>query len=177
MAKQDLRSQLHQAAQQLRDPFRLRLVVAAAAVLLSYVAIYSPLHSRIEKLRWELREEERRSQLAEEVDLLRARFASLEGRLHAESDVNAWIQYVLDGVRRQPLKLVNLDVEEERKLGPYRTLVMRVHVAGEMKDLDQLLQWLESNERLFRIDTLSLEPDRSQAQHCVLQMTLLALKA
>jgi hypothetical protein len=69
-----------------------------------------------------------------------------------------------------------LDSDAERRVGTYRAVAMRLEVSGEMKDLDSLLHWLETNDRLFRIDTIQMEAHRTDEARRVMQLTILGLK-
>jgi len=164
------------AAEQLRDPFRFRIFVAMIALAIAYFGVYQQLSGKIDGTKRQLNKETERETLANEVDMLRAQKEFFEDRLKKDSDANEWIQYVLGGVRSLPLELINLDSEEERTAGSYKCVAMRLSVSGEMKDLGQLLLWLETNDRIFRIDVLAIEPLRQHETHRQMTITLLGLK-
>ncbi len=177
MSNQNYTQQLRKAIEQLRDPFRFRMFVTLVLLGLAYFAIYTPLNGKIEATKRKLKREDRLAALTQDVVMLRAQMESFEHRLVKDSDVNDWIQYVLNGVRDRPaLKLVNLNTKDERKVGLYRAFGLRLEVSGEMKDLDSLLHWLESNDRLFRIDLIKLTLDRKVSTHRFMQLDLLGLK-
>ena len=163
-------------SEQLRDPFRFRVFVTMLALAVAYMGVYQPLSGRIDDTRRKLKKETEREALAQEVELLQAQKEFFESRLTKDADTNEWIQYLLGGVRALPLELINLDSEDERKVGSYKCVAMRLAVSGEMKDLDALLHWLETNDRIFRIDVFSLEPSRDDESHRLLSVTLLGLK-
>jgi hypothetical protein len=110
------------------------------------------------------------------VQFLSAQAALIEPRIPAESDVNESVQYILNGIRKLPVKLIQLDSDDPLRLGPYELLVLQVHVAGEVRHLDALLEWLETDQRLFRIDSIKLEPPRGGAGEPLLKFNLLALR-
>ena len=176
MADESYKTQLTKAAEQLRDPFRFRVFVTLIVLAVCYFVVYAPLSDRIDKQERVLKQEQQREKLFQDIDLLRTQRELFESRVVKDSDVNEWIQYVLNGVRGLPLNLINLDSDEERKVGVYRAVAMRLEVSGEMKDLDALLHWLETNDRLFRIDAINLEAHRSEEARRVMQLTLLGLK-
>ncbi len=176
MSNQSYKQQLQKAAEQLRDPFRFRIFVTLVVLGLAYFAIYSPLNGKIEETKRKLSQEQTLETLSQDVELLRAQMELFEHRLVKDSDANEWIEYVLNGVRALPLQLVNLDLKDERKVGLYRAFGLRLEVSGRMKDLDALLHWLETNDRLFRIDVMNLAPDRKQETRRVMQLELLGLK-
>lgn len=176
MTDPNYKEKLNQAAQQLQDPFRFRIFVTLVALAVAYFGIYAPLSGKIADTKRLLKKETERETLAQDVDMLRAQMDFFEDRLTKDVDANEWIQYVLGGVRQLPLELINLDSEEERKVGPYRAVAMRLSVAGHTQDLDALLQWLETNERIFRIDVLTMEPSRDDDGRRMMTMTLLGLR-
>lgn len=164
------------AAEQLRDPFRFRIFVAMIALAIAYFGVFQQLSGRITLAKRQLKKESEREALANEVDLLRAQKEFFGSRLKQDTDANEWIQYVLAGVRNLPVELINLDSEDERKVGSYACVAMRLSVSGEMKHLSELLRWLETNERIFRIDVLTIEPARNTETHRLMNITLLGLK-
>jgi len=164
------------AVEQLRDPFRFRIFVALVALAVAYFGVYQQLGGQIDQARRKLKKETEREGLAQEVELLRAQKEFFENRLTKDSDANEWIQYLLGGVRELPLKLINLDSDDERKVGSYKCVAMRLSVAGETRHLDALLHWLETNDRIFRIDVVSIEPSRDDETQRLMNMTLLGLK-
>jgi hypothetical protein len=176
MANESYKTQVAKAAEQLRDPFRFRMFVALIVLAIGYFAIYTPLADRIAGRKRVLKQEEDRDALFQEVGMLRAQRDLVENRLVKDTDANEWIQYVLNGVRRLPLTLINLDSNSERRVGIYRAVAMRLEVSGEMRDLDSLLHWLETNERLFRIETVNVAAHRTEDTRRVMQLTILGLK-
>jgi hypothetical protein len=82
---------------------------------------------------------------------------------------------VLSGVRNFPLKLVQLDADSSRDVGPYKAVVLRIEFEGAFPDMDAFLRWLESNERLFRIDTVKIAPHRSGNGLMFMQLTVLGV--
>ncbi len=176
MSNQSYRQQLQKVTEQLRDPFRFRMFVTLVALGLAYFAIYTPLNEKIEEMKRKLSQEQRLEALSQDVEFLRAQMELFEHRLVKDTDVNEWIEYVLNGVRALPVQLINLDLKGERKVGLYRAVGLRLEVSGEMKGLDALLHWLETNDRLFRIDMMKLAPDRKQETHRFMQLELLGLK-
>lgn len=151
---------LNELLNRLRDPLRLRIFVTGLMLLIGYAAIYTPLSGRIEQTTRKLNEQQRRQALAHEIDRLRAQVSKFHARLPADSDTNQWVQYVLDGIRKFPLKLKTLDSESPRRIGPYQAVVLHIDLEGEFDDLDAFLRWLETDQRLFRVDTARIAPSR-----------------
>lgn len=164
------------ATEQLRDPFRFRILVTVIALAIAYLGVYGTLSGRIVDTKRHLKKETEREALAQDVELLRAQKDHFVNRLTKNADANEWIQYLLGGVRSLPLELINLDSEDERKVGPFKCVAMRLSVSGEIEHLDALLHWLETNERIFRIDVFQIEPARGDETQRLLNITLLGLK-
>jgi hypothetical protein len=176
MAKNDYRTELRKLADQLRDPMRLRIVVCIAALAVAYFGIYGPLDGQISVASRKLNETEGRGATAQDIEFLKAQEAMFRERLGPAADANECVQYVLDGIRALPVKLERFDSDSTVAVGPYEAVSVRVEVRGEPAHLDSMLDWLETNERLFRIDSINLEPPRGDAEQPVARLTLLALK-
>ena len=172
----DTKAQLHELAEQLHDPMRLRVLVTAVMLLVGYVAIFMPFSSRIEEKTRRLSDERKRQALANEVDGLRAQVEKFQARLPEDTDTNQWVHYVLDGIRRFPLKLNGMDSQSPQRVGPYEAVVLRIDVEGEFKELDSFLHWLETNQRLFRVDSAKIAPVRNANDRLTMQLSLLGLK-
>ena len=89
------------------------------------------------------------------------------------SDPNEWVQYMLAGVRGLPVKLIMIDTDAPKEAGPYRVIPVRIEVEGRFGGVDSFLRWLETNERLLRIDSVKLEPTRTG--HGYLKVTCVVL--
>jgi Tfp pilus assembly protein PilO len=114
-------------------------------------------------------------QLAADVEHLRTQYRSFADRLPKQSDSKEWVQYLLGGIRRFPLRLTTLECDPPRDVGPYKAVVLRAELEGAFFDMDALLRWLESNPRLLRIDSLRIAPSRSSRDVLVLQFTVLGV--
>jgi hypothetical protein len=144
-------------------------------LLIGYACVYLPLEGAIAETDRQLQLEQQHLQLVRDTGELRNQFARLRASLPDKTDPNEWVQYVLGGIRQFPVKLVNLDSEAPRTLGPYRVVVLRVELEGGFDDLNRLLHWLETNQRLMRVDTIKVEPNRRNESTLVMQMTVLGV--
>lgn len=161
----------------LHNPTRLRTLVTVVVLLVAYGAVYSPLSGQIDDASRTLIEQKKRLELARDIERLRKQHEAFRNRLPTKSDTNEWVEYVLTGVRRFPLKLVALDSDPIRDIGPYKAVVLRAELEGAFPDVDGFLRWIESNERLFRIDMVRIQPHRSAAGTLILQLTILGVMA
>jgi Tfp pilus assembly protein PilO len=151
----DAKSQL---LEQLRDPVRLRFIVAAAVLGIGYAAVFLPLDRATTAASRKIKVLENSLSLAGDVEQLRRQYQQVEGRMPKRVDIDEWVQYVLGAIRRSPLKLDAFSPGVAKPLGPYQMVSLSIKLSGSLADLDQFIAWLESNERLFRIEGLSISP-------------------
>lgn len=160
----------------LHDPVQLRVFITAVMLLVGYFGAYMPLSGRIDETTKKLNQERKRQGLAEDIRYLEEQVAKYESRLPEGTDSNEWVQYVLDGTREYPIKLVSLDSDKPRRVGPYTAVVLRMGIEGDYRDLDAFLGWLEGNERFFRVDFARIAPLLRAKDKLGMQLTLLGLK-
>ena len=142
----------------LHNPTHLRFIVTMGVLGIGYAVIYLPLNSSITAAAGKLAESQKRLNLADDVERLRKQFQLVDKRLPKQADADEWMQYVLAAVRRSPLKLDSFSPATTKALGPYQMVYLTIKLSGSPADLDQFLCWLESNERLFRVENVSLTP-------------------
>ena len=161
--------------ERLHNPGQLRVLVTVLMVVAGYAGIYLPLNGETTEATQELAGERQRLELAREVEQLRAQHQRFRGRLPEKSDPNEWVQYVLAGTRGLPVKLTTLDAAPPRDVGPYRAVVLKIELEGAFADLNAFLGWLETNERLFRVDAVTIEPSRHAGGALVMHLTVLGV--
>jgi Tfp pilus assembly protein PilO len=159
----------------LRDPVQLRIFLTCTVLLAGYGAIYMPLADRIEASSRQLAAETKQLDLAREIENLRSQYEKFKKRVPEKSDAKEWVQYVLDGIRRFPLKLVTFDSEPLKEVGPYKAIALRIELEGTFPDMNGFLAWLETNDRLFRIDQVRIQPHRSGNGTMVMQLNVLGV--
>ena len=162
--------------QRLDDPRQLRALVTGLILAVGFAGVYMPLSSRIDKMARVVDKEERRHALAEEIEQLRAQVDSFQARLPEDTDTNEWIQYVLAGIRKFPVALVRLDPGEPERVGPYEAVVLHLEIVGEYQNLDSFLDWIEANERLFRVDSMKITPPRGGGNQLLMQLAVQGVK-
>ena len=175
MPSSDNKVDFEKLLERLHDPLQLRVLITGLLLLVGYGGIYMPLSSRIEETTRKLSSEHKRRHLANDVDCLRAQVEKFQARLPEKADTNQWVNYVLDGIRGFPLKLINLDSAGPCRVGPYKAVVLHVQLEGEFHDLDSFLHWLEANQRLLRVDSAKIAPARNANERLVMQLTLLGI--
>jgi Tfp pilus assembly protein PilO len=159
----------------LYEPLKLRALVAGLVLLVSYLAIYLPLDDHITDTARRLAQARHRTELTRDIQQLRGQVDAFRDRVPTDSDTNEWVQYVLGGVRSLPLKLLALDSAAPQAVAPYRAVVLRINLEGDYRDLDAFLNWIESNNRLFRIDAVKIAPARGESGDLEMQLTVLGM--
>jgi type II secretory pathway component PulM len=162
--------------ERLRDPLQLRMVITGVMLAVAYVGINMPLASRIEEAAGKLDKEQKRKALAADIEQLRAEVQGVEARLPEDTDTNEWAQFLLGGVRDSALKLATLKPDGPQRVGPYEAVVFHLELEGTFRDLDAFLHWIESNQRLFRVDAARIAQPRDGGDRLLMQLTLLGLK-
>ncbi len=161
--------------EQLHDPVRLRFCVIAAVLALGYFAVYSPMYGNIVEMTKKIERDKKLIGLAIDREKLQKQYDEFKDRIPKQTDGKEWVQYVLDGIRRFPLKLVKLDCPEPKRVSPYRAIVLKIELEGNFFDLDKFLRWIESNGRLLRVDEISIAPSRSTPNAIVLRLSVMGL--
>ncbi len=81
--------------ERLHHPMQLRVFVTAVVLLIGYGAVYMPLDSSIADTVRRLSNEERRLNLARDIEFLRNQQKSFQDRVPKQRDPNEWVEYVL----------------------------------------------------------------------------------
>jgi hypothetical protein len=158
--KASLKTQL---LERLHNRFQLRMIITGLVVVVGYGAVYLPLSNDIANTRDRLTTAQKRLQLAKDVAALQTEFKRCQPRLSPMPDNNEWVQYLLGGLRKMPVNLVNMDFRPSREVGPYKAIVLRIQIEGTYQNLHTALCWLETNDRLFRVDNINfLPPQKGQ---------------
>ena len=175
MQDNDRKAGFRKLLEQLHDPLRLRVFVTGIMLVVGYAGIYMPLSGHIEETTRKLSREHIRLALCNDIEQLRAEVGKFQARLPEKTDSNEWMQYVLGGIRKFPAKLISLDLDDSQRVGPYAAVVFHIELEGGFHELDVFLQWLESNPRIFRVDSAKIMPARRN-EGLVMQLTVLGMK-
>jgi hypothetical protein len=157
----------------LHDPLQLRICVIVVVLGVGYGAVYQPLSNKIDETTRKLDRDRKLLELAENLEQLQKQYHYFEDRV-PQSDAKEWVQYVLEGIRRFPLKMAKLDFRPSKRMGPYRIIVLQIDLEGSFFELDRFLRWLESNHRVLRADELMMAPGRSQ-DGMIMRVTVLGM--
>jgi Tfp pilus assembly protein PilO len=175
MATRDTSTQWRGLVERLHDPVQLKVALTALMLALGYVAVYMPFSAQIAEISREFKQEQRQAGLTHEIEALQNEVDSFADRLPQKTDTNEWVQYVLGGVRQRPLKLVSLDPESTPNVGPYQALVLKIELEGDYGDLNAFLQWMATNQRLFRVNHMKIAPARDESGILNMQLTVMGV--
>ena len=159
----------------MHDPVQLRAALCVVLLAAWYSMGYTPMRDRIGATAAKLDRDRKRLALATEVEALRGEAAEFADRLPPRSDPNEFLQYVLDGVRSGPLKLVSLTPDKPKDAGPYQIAAVRVDLEGKYKDIDAFLRWAENDRRLLRVDSFKVDPDSKEPDTLKVSLSILGL--
>lgn len=148
------------ASRVLGNPLQLRVALTAAILGGWYFAVSAPMTTGIDETTARAVREKKRLGLAVEVERLRAQVARFQDRLPRDTDANEWLQYMIAGARQFPVRLATIDTQSVRAVGPYKAAVIAVDLEGSFQGIDDFIRWVESDRRLFRIDTIRIAPTR-----------------
>jgi Tfp pilus assembly protein PilO len=140
----------------LHNPTQLRMFLMAVVLGVGYTAIYLPLDTTIAATTRKLVDAKRRLALADDLDVVQKQFRQIQSRIPNSPDASEWMQYVLSGLRQTPLRLDSFSPDTPKAMGTYQILTIKIKVSGSFEDIDKFLYWLESNPRLFRVDSVRL---------------------
>jgi Tfp pilus assembly protein PilO len=160
---------------QLRQPFKLRLLLCITVITSWYVFFFSPLSQETTATTATIIRERKRVATAREIDQLKKAMAPFKGRVPAGSDANELMRHVIARIRTTPLKLLDLKPEKSKDLGPYETLAIKLTFEGKFAEIDSFLAEVEIDERLLRIDSIKLDPAAKDPSRLAAQVTLVSL--
>ena len=166
---------LKSLGRRLRDPLQLRIILGAALLSAWYGFVYVPMSGRIEQVAKNRAQVEAHLVLARDIEALRRTAEVFKDRLPAHTDTNEWVEYLLAGVRKFPVKLLRLEPQGIRKHGPFDVVLLQVELQGEFQDLDAVLAWLEVNPRFLRVDSLNFLPSSGKGKGLGLKLTVLGI--
>lgn len=158
----------------LRNPTRLRLALSAVILLSWYFGFYGPISEYMALAATRTASEHKRAVTAREIEKLRLILNPGQERIPDHAGLNELIQFVMAHVRKLPITLTDLKPGRVKDLGPYDNISLRLQFESTYEDLDALLCWAETNQRLLRVDVLKIEPGREKNRLSV-QLDLVSL--
>jgi Tfp pilus assembly protein PilO len=161
--------------ERLHDPLQFRVCIIVGIVLLGFAGVYQPLSDKIATVTQQVQREGKLLALGEEIERLQSQYRSFEDRIPVQSDTKDWVQYVLEGIRRLPLKMTKFDCRPSKQIGPYQVIVLQIELEGSFFAIDKFLRWLETDRRLFRADDIRMAAAQGNSDNMVMQVTVLGL--
>ncbi|MFI5454615.1 MAG: type 4a pilus biogenesis protein PilO [Isosphaerales bacterium] len=161
--------------EQLRQPLKLRLVLCVAIIAGWYFLFFSPLSEQVAATTAKIASKRKQVTTAGEIEQLRKTLAPYLGHMPAGADINELRRYVIAHMQSSPLKLLDLKPAPPKDLGPYETLGLRLTLEGHFTEIDDLLRWVETDQRFLRIDTIRLDPNSKDPGRLAAQVVLLSL--
>ena len=170
--KAKLRQYKADITRMLSDPAKMRLAIVFVVAGLAVGAIYMPLSGQIDEAKLVASAEQKREDAIQGVETLWNEANTYRPRIVENRDTNDWVQYLLAGSRRIPVRLRDMQSREPVKVGPYKAIIFTLEVEGTFTQLKQFAEWLEQSDRLLRIDNLRLE---RQPNSLMMRINLLGL--
>ena len=161
--------------EQLRQPLKLRLLLCFAIITGWYFLFFSPLSEQTTANTAKIVMERKRVATARQIEQLKKAMVPYQGCIPAGADLAELIRHLIDHMRSSPLKLLDLKPEKPKDLGPYETLGLQLTLEGRFAEIDEFLRWVETDQRLLRIDKIKLDPTRKDPNRLAAQIVLLSL--
>ena len=155
---------------QLRDPFKLRVVVLALVAGLGLVGVYRPMSAELAIVRRDLKAAEDRLALVRQIEQLRTSRAKLLENLPQSGDINFWSEFLLGGIRDSGVILKTLESSYRKtKVGKLQNVYFDIETAGTFEQMYRLIAWLETEKYATRLTKLRIkgEHERIEARFAV----------
>lgn len=140
--------------ERLRSPAKMTTALLGGILLLTILAGYMPADAALVAAKVRLEKAEKRALLGSSLDGFRGEYQLYEKRVWRGSNLTEWAEYLHGGVTKTAVRLVFMEPKPAIKLGPCTALTWSIELEGSFEELCRYVQWLESGERLVRIDRL-----------------------
>ncbi len=150
----------------LNDPAQLRWIVTGLVAAMGGLVVYLPLAGRADDIERKYAHEKKRLALVKDIEHLRDDYKAIKQRIPAKSDASEWAAYLYHNVSdedspflrecKSPFRLIDMNSQPVRNMSPYRLAYASLVVEAEYSELDRFLRWLDSNERLLRVDNMKM---------------------
>ncbi|MEM9586868.1 MAG: GspMb/PilO family protein [Planctomycetota bacterium] len=174
--KKDLRTELQGVAEKLRDPFRMRVAVAVAAILLMFFGISEPLHGKIKQSKRERDRLKVTINGAEEVLLLREALTRVDSRIIQGVGTDVIVSHLISVVGQQDVELLSIDAGTPTRMGPLHSVGVKMDARGEFAALMNLVHAIESGPYLVRVDSVAIRPPEMGADRSSMTLSVSLLK-
>ncbi len=160
---------------QLRHPLKLRLLLSMTIIVGWYLLFFSPLTEETTASSARLVSERKRVATSREIERLKKSMMPYHDRIPAAADPHELMQHVIARTRSSPLKVIDLKPEKSKSFGPYETVGLKLTLEGRFAEIDEFLKWVETDQRLLRIETIKLDPTNKDPGRLIAQVVLLSL--
>ncbi len=110
-----------------------------------------------------------------EIEELKKKLAPHHGTIPAGSNLSELMRHVIDHLRTSPLKLINLNPETAKDLGPYDAIGIQLALEGPFSEISAFLIWVEKEGRPLRVNSVRIDHNQQDHGHLKAQITLLSL--
>jgi hypothetical protein len=161
------------ALAELRDPQKLRVATLLAAALVLALTYWSS-RDEIATLRRQVKKEQERARLLDEVDALKAAEARANGRFPPRDTMGFWTEKLVERVREAGVVLQSLSPKplDKVRLGRLQGAEIRMTVEGPYRDVYRLVNDVETGRWPARFTRISL---RRGERGLVAEMSLAVL--
>jgi len=150
---------------QLRDPFKLRVVVLSLVAGLGLIGVYRPMSAELAIVRRDLKAAEDRLALVRQIEQLRTSRAKLLENLPQNGDINFWSEYLLGGIRDSGVILKTLESSYRKtKVGKLQNVYFDIEVAGTFEQIYHLIAWLETEKYTTRLTKLRIKGEHQRIE-------------
>ena len=144
-------------ADRLRSRGRMAMAAMGGLLALGVMGVANPLLDRIAESEARLKKAEARATLGSDVLSLRRQAELYQKKLPHTVDQNDWTEYLLTGIRAEPVKLLRMDPKEQVAMGPCKVLGWQIDLEGDYQSLGRVLAWMENGPRLVRVDHMAMQ--------------------
>ncbi|KAA1262184.1 hypothetical protein LF1_47460 [Rubripirellula obstinata] len=174
--QKDWKSELNQIAEVLRDPFKMRMVVAGVTLAVMSFVINDPLQGKMQATKQDLSQLKNTVRAAEEVMLLRDHMEQVQDRIFVGKGNDAVLSHLIELIRSEDVDLMRIDAGAPTKLGPLHSVRISIEVLGSYQSLLKLLHDLDSDHYLIRIEDVAIKPPKQTRSTATMNVDLRIIK-
>ncbi len=141
----------------LRTPTRLTIALLGGTLLIAIVGGYMPADAASQKAVARLERAEKRAHLSSSLAGLRGEFSLYKNRVPEGVNLTEWAAYLQSGVGKTGVRLVFMEPKAPLKLGTSTALAWQIELEGDFESMCRYIRWVESGERLMRVDRVVFE--------------------
>ena len=156
--KKDIREELQQVAENLRDPFRMRLLVSGVTLAVMMFAIHGPIEARMKNTNRDIKQLQLKNSMAEELMLLQSHMENVDPMIIRCETNDVIVGHLIEIIRKHPVDLMRIDAESPTRHGPMHTVRVSFDCLGEFNALLRLLHEIEADDYLTRVESISIDP-------------------